>query len=99
MSLDLWPSDVYGEGSPPDDIDTICEAIHDATKGFGTNEKYVTTDEKKSFSIFIFIFCSFSFSFSVNIIGLFFFFLSPFQKFKILLVLKLLNKIEHCYMH
>jgi hypothetical protein len=42
MSLDLWPSDVYGdEGSPPENIDAICEAIHDATKGFGTNEKYV----------------------------------------------------------
>ena len=40
MSLDFWPSDVYG-GSPPDNIDAICEAIHDATKGFGTNEKYV----------------------------------------------------------
>jgi hypothetical protein len=41
MSLDLWPSDVYGEeGSPPENIDAICEAIHDATKGFGTNEKY-----------------------------------------------------------
>jgi hypothetical protein len=41
MSLDLWPIAVYGDESPPDDIDAICEAIHHATKGFGTNEKYV----------------------------------------------------------
>ena len=38
MSLELWPPDVYG-GSPPENIDAICEAIHDAAKGFGTDEK------------------------------------------------------------
>ena len=45
MSLNLWPSDVYeSTGSSPENIDAICEAIHEATKGFGTNEKYVQRD-------------------------------------------------------
>ena len=43
MSLNLYPN--LDEHATRDigtsDIDDICNAIHDAVKGFGTNEKYV----------------------------------------------------------
>ena len=42
MGLELYPSIMYkGDLTPGDvgeDIDQICEEIHDACKGFGTNE-------------------------------------------------------------
>jgi hypothetical protein len=39
MSLDLYPSAVFNGEAGSSDIDDICQGIHDATKGFGTNEK------------------------------------------------------------
>lgn len=45
MSLNLYPSVVHERGVSRDvasaEIDDLCQAIHDACKGFGTNEKYV----------------------------------------------------------
>ena len=43
MSLDLYPPGVFDSdksGIDPSSVDDICSSIHDATKGFGTNEKY-----------------------------------------------------------
>jgi hypothetical protein len=38
MSLDLYPSVVYGSPDSLGDVDNICQEIHDACEGFGTNE-------------------------------------------------------------
>lgn len=44
MTLDLYPTALLEGDLTPSfgpEIDEICQAINDATKGFGTNEKYV----------------------------------------------------------
>jgi hypothetical protein len=47
LPLELYPPMVHeGEISrdvASGDIDDLCQQIHDACKGFGTNEKYVAT--------------------------------------------------------
>jgi hypothetical protein len=41
--MNLYPSIIHEGDLSPDafgtDVDNICNEIHDATKGFGTNEK------------------------------------------------------------
>jgi hypothetical protein len=41
--MNLYPSIIHEGDLSPDafgtDVDSICNEIHDATKGFGTNEK------------------------------------------------------------
>jgi hypothetical protein len=45
MSLEIYPSIVHDSELSRDigssEIDDVCQRIHDACKGFGTNEKYV----------------------------------------------------------
>ena len=44
-SIDLYPEVIhtgrYGPDSMGPEVDAVCNEIHAATKGFGTNERYV----------------------------------------------------------
>ena len=53
--MNIYPAIIHEGDLSPDysgsDVDTICNAIHDACKGFGTDEKYVKIRIALSFCV------------------------------------------------